>query len=280
MVPILKNYGLMDLKRRLAMKQPKWKRIEDVVMSLIFIVSLSWVFALIVVWIKLVSPGPVIFKQKRIGLNGREFTFYKFRTMTWEGSSTPAYHKQHESHMVSCIHDRSKPMLKLDSKDNRIIPGGRFLRIFLDELPQLFNVLMGNMSFVGPRPGIPYEVNDYRDDRRAMMRYNVLPGITGLWQVSGKNRLTFDEMIDLDLKYEERCSLWFDLWIILRTVPTVIGLALEKVSEKLKSRRPVMETEPFQGLEAMVGESVTNTVEIRRIEDFGLQGDTITKEVV
>jgi lipopolysaccharide/colanic/teichoic acid biosynthesis glycosyltransferase len=123
-------------------------------------------------------------------------------------------------------------MEKLDEYDPRIIPGGRILRkLAIDELPQIFNVLRGEMSLVGPRPCIPYEADEY--ERWHTHRFTILPGLTGLWQVSGKNKLTFAEMIRLDIAYERSMSLWIDLWIIIRTIPTVIGLGLEGAGNRL-----------------------------------------------
>jgi lipopolysaccharide/colanic/teichoic acid biosynthesis glycosyltransferase len=123
-------------------------------------------------------------------------------------------------------------MEKLDEYDPRIIPGGRILRkLAIDELPQIFNVLRGEMSLVGPRPCIPYEADEY--ERWHTHRFTILPGLTGLWQVSGKNKLTFAEMIRLDIAYERNMSLWIDLWIIVRTIPTVIGLGLEGAGNRL-----------------------------------------------
>jgi len=129
-----------------------------------------------------------------------------------------------------------KPMEKLDDgRDPRIIPGGRVLRkMCIDELPQLVNVLRGEMSLVGPRPCLPYEAEDYLHWHSR--RFDVLPGLTGLWQVSGKNRLTFKQMIRLDISYCRNMSLGLDLGIILRTVPTIIGLFFEGLGNRLRRR--------------------------------------------
>ncbi len=177
-------------------------------------------------YIRSVSPGPVLYRQKRVGIGRREFTFLKFRTMHHRDSEQ--LHSQHSKDFI--VFD--KPMTKLDSADPRIIPGGRILRkLAIDELPQLFNVLAGDMSLVGPRPCIPYEAEVYAQWHGR--RFSILPGLTGLWQVSGKNRLTFQQMIRLDIAYENRMSLWFDLRIILKTIPTVIGLGLEGFRRRL-----------------------------------------------
>ncbi|MCK4516742.1 MAG: sugar transferase, partial [Spirochaetaceae bacterium] len=125
-----------------------------------------------------------------------------------------------------------KPMIKLDGVDPRIIKGGRILRkVALDELPQLLNIIKGDMSLVGPRPCIPYEADEYHQWHAR--RFSILPGLTGLWQVSGKNKLTFRQMIRLDIAYENKMSLWFDLWIILRTFPTIMKLGLEGARRRM-----------------------------------------------
>jgi len=211
-------------------KVPAWKRLLDIIGGSFGLLVLAPVFLVIGIYIKIVSPGPVLFKQKRIGLARKEFTFYKFRTM---------YHNnkvvQHSHHLKDLINS-DKPMTKLDSVDARIIPGGRILRkLSLDELPQLMNIVKGDMSLVGPRPCIPYEADEYLQWHSG--RFSVLPGLTGFWQVSGKNKLSFQQMIRLDIAYENRMSFWFDMWIILRTFPTLVGLALEGVGNRLRRRR-------------------------------------------
>ncbi len=205
---------------------PRWKRIMDLAVSLLLLVLLAPLFLLIAVHIRLVSPGPVFFRQKRIGYQGMPFSFLKFRTM--KVNSSPV---SHQSHLRELIHS-DQPMHKLDqAHDDRIIPGGRLLRkASLDELPQLINVLRGEMSLVGPRPCLPYEAREY--ERWHAQRFDTLPGMTGLWQVSGKNRLTFQQMIRLDIAYSRRMSFWFDLKILALTVPTVLGLLLERTREK------------------------------------------------
>ena len=170
---------------------------------------------LVAIIIKAVSAGPVILKQKRLGHNGREFHMWKFRTMHCDADGG-----MHEIHLYGLMHSDA-PLTKLDAKrDPRIFPFGNFIRrSAVDELPQLINVLRGEMSLVGPRPCMPYEARAYRLWQTA--RFDAVPGMTGLWQVSGKNRTTFREMIHLDIAYARCKSFWLDLRILLKTVPTL-----------------------------------------------------------
>jgi lipopolysaccharide/colanic/teichoic acid biosynthesis glycosyltransferase len=168
-------------------------------------------FLLLTLLMKVASPGPVLFRQERIGLGGRRFQCLKFRTMHL-GASTTA-HEQHIEQLVAS----NGPMIKMDTRgDERLIPLGRILRATgIDELPQLINVLRCEMSIVGPRPCLPYEYTKFTEEQRD--RFTTLPGLTGLWQVSGKNRTTFREMTDLDVRYARNKTLAMDLWIIMRT---------------------------------------------------------------
>jgi exopolysaccharide production protein ExoY len=161
--------------------------------------------------IKLVSRGPVFFKQERVGFLRRRFFCYKFRTMQVDANT-----EVHQRHLKDLM-ETNKPMIKMDSTgDPRLIPFGQFLRATgLDELPQLLNVLRGEMSLVGPRPCIVYEFNNYSVDYHP--RFDTPPGLTGLWQVSGKNRTTFTEMMRLDIQYVRHRSLWLDIRIMVRT---------------------------------------------------------------
>src|ERR1043166_5869841 len=174
-----------------------------------------WLFPLIALVIKLTSPGPVLFRQQRSGLNGHPFTIYKFRTMV-----TNAEQFQHE---LAAMNEMRGPVFKL-SKDPRITPVGRFLRKFsIDEWPQFYNVLRGEMSLVGPRPLPVDEVKRFHDlaHRR---RLSVKPGLTCLWQVSGRNDVSdFKDWVRLDLEYIDNWSLWLDLKILWRTVPAVLA---------------------------------------------------------
>ena len=197
---------------------PVWKRLLDIFGSFFGLILLSPLFLLIAVLIKIVSPGPVFFKQTRIGYGAKEFNFWKFRTMRVNADT--ASHQQYLSELIHGDDEEDKqpdrPMIKQDNDNPNIIPFGRFLRAScIDELPQLINVLLGDMSLVGPRPPIPYEVEEYLIWHKN--RFDGLPGMTGLWQVSGKNRLTFKEMIRLDIQYERQMSLLADLKIILMT---------------------------------------------------------------
>jgi lipopolysaccharide/colanic/teichoic acid biosynthesis glycosyltransferase len=169
-----------------------------------------------------VSPGPVFFIQDRVGHGGKIFTFLKFRTM--KANSDSISHQQHLNELIKT----NKPMTKLDKQnDPRIIPFGKFIRkASIDELPQLINVLKGDMSLVGPRPCLPYEAKEYLKWHK--YRFDIKPGLTGRWQVSGKNRLTFKEMIRLDIMYANKISLWIDLWILAWTIPTVVSIVIDK----------------------------------------------------
>ena len=211
-------------------KIPSWKRLMDVAGALLLIVLLSPMFLLLSIYIKCTSTGKVIFRQERVGYKGKLFSFLKFRTMRENNDSC-----SHRDYLKELIRS-SLPMEKLDrDRDPRIIPGGRVLRkACLDELPQLFNVLRGEMSLVGPRPCIPYEAEEYL--RWHTQRFDILPGMTGLWQVSGKNKLSFEQMIRLDIAYTNRMSPMQDLKILLLTLPTVIGLVLEAGVKKLRGK--------------------------------------------
>ncbi|MDM7923653.1 MAG: sugar transferase, partial [Pyrinomonadaceae bacterium] len=160
---------------------------------------------------------------KRQGMDGRIFLCYKFRTMYADADEAihrEAFKKNIVGHEEANAGDSDAPVYGKVKDDPRITPAGRWLRrSSLDELPQLFNVLKGDMSIVGPRPPIPYEVENYELWHRK--RLDMKPGITGLWQVSGRNRLKFDEMVRIDLYYIENWSLWLDLKIILLTLPAV-----------------------------------------------------------
>jgi lipopolysaccharide/colanic/teichoic acid biosynthesis glycosyltransferase len=197
-------------------KIPLWKRSLDlsfIILSLPLHLVLGLLIALI---IRLVSPGPVLFRQARVGHLGRPFMLLKFRTMH-VGSDT-LVHRGHLNQLLTS----NQPMVKMDSHgDRRIIPLGLLLRASgLDELPQLINVFKGEMSLVGPRPCMPYEIKMYQPWQKE--RFNSLPGLTGLWQVSGKNNTTFLQMIQMDIDYGHRKSLWLDLGIIVRTIPALL----------------------------------------------------------
>jgi lipopolysaccharide/colanic/teichoic acid biosynthesis glycosyltransferase len=200
---------------------PIWKRGLDIACILIALPAVVVLFSLIAVWIKLASRGPVLFRQERVGLGGRTFVCLKFRSMK-VGADT----NSHKDYLKRLLHSET-PMTKMDvNGDPRLIPLGALLRSTgLDELPQLINVLRGDMSLVGPRPCIPYEAEDYLPWQKE--RFDTLPGLTGLWQVSGKNRTTFNEMIKLDIAYAREKSLWLDVKIIAKTIPALISQVRE-----------------------------------------------------
>lgn len=200
------------------------KRISDMIISAISLLILAPVLLLISALIKFDSEGGVFFRQERVGMDGRKFLCYKFRTMRADADERvhrEAYRRNIEGRREANAGDDEKPVFGKVRNDPRVTNIGKFLRrSSLDELPQLFNVLKGDMSVVGPRPPIPYEVENYQLWHRK--RLDMKPGITGLWQVSGRNRLTFEEMVKTDLFYIENWSLWLDLKIILLTFPAVV----------------------------------------------------------
>ncbi|MGA3007286.1 MAG: sugar transferase [Opitutaceae bacterium] len=217
---------------------PAWKRTVDISFCLLAMPVLGLGLLLMTVFTGLVSPGPVFFRQERIGFRGRRFKILKFRTMK-VGADTGIHQKYFKQLM-----DSNAPMAKLDGRrDGRLIPGGWILRASgLDELPQLINVLCGDMSLVGPRPCLPSEFELYLPAQRE--RFDATPGLTGLWQVSGKNRTTFEEMIRLDVHYARHASLPVDLKIILLT-PWALGLQiLETCLQKLRTVRPARRLKP------------------------------------
>ena len=216
-----------NLLQRFSMGMPVWKRMLDICGSLFGLAVLSPLFIFVALHIKRVSPGPVFYTQQRVGFKGRNFTFFKFRSMHADNNES-----FHSNHATEFINNCEVPMVKLDDCDPRIIPGGKFLRkSCIDELPQLINVLKGDMSLVGPRPCIPYEAEEYL--RWHTQRFDIYPGMTGLWQVSGKNKLTFREMIALDILYSRKMSLLFDLRLIFMTIPAIFAMVFEKVGDRL-----------------------------------------------
>ncbi len=202
------------------------KRLVDLGGSAITLLVCSPLFALIAVAVKLTSKGPILYRQVRIGRYGRRFTFLKFRSMYVNSDA-----RIHEEFVRSLIRGENGagatagagPTVFKLRDDPRVTPLGRFLRkTSLDELPQLFNVLKGEMSLVGPRPPIPYELKNYDPWHRRRL-LEAKPGVTGLWQVSGRSRTTFDEMVRLDLRYAKGWSLWLDLCILAQTPWAVLS---------------------------------------------------------
>jgi len=201
------------------------KRCIDIMGSSAALLFLAPVFAVIALLIKLSSKGPALFKQERLGQGGKTFTLLKFRTMRTDCDAK--IHQQFVEQFIAgqTVGDAgqdSKPVFKIQN-DSRLTPIGRFLRkTSLDELPQFCNVLLGDMSLVGPRPPIAYEFRAYEVWHRRRV-LEIKPGITGLWQVEGRSRTRFDEMVRLDLKYARAWSIWLDLKILLQTPGAVLS---------------------------------------------------------
>ncbi len=204
-----------------SLRFPRWKRVLDITLVLATFPLWGLLMLIIGLWIKVASRGPVFFSQTRIGFGGRPFIIRKFRSMHPRADTG-----RHESHFRN-IAKRNGVLRKLDEfDDSRIIPGGRFLRaLALDELPQIFNVITGEMSLVGPRPCTAKEYPLFEGRQKA--RFQAPPGLTGFWQVGGKNRTTFNQMVAMDVKYAERMSPLLDLTIILATVPSLLLQAME-----------------------------------------------------
>lgn len=210
---------------------PRWKRVLD--LSCIALALPLWLplMLLVMVLIRITSPGPVFYRQERIGYQRRRFMLSKFRTMRVNAET-----RTHEEYVAHLMLDE-RPMTKLDETgDDRLIPGGHFLRASgLDELPQIFNVLRGEMSLVGPRPCLPNEFECYDPSQQG--RVGALPGLTGYWQVNGKNNTTFKEMIAMDLFYVHNTSIWLDLTIMLKTVPVLAGELSNSVKRRAAKAR-------------------------------------------
>jgi lipopolysaccharide/colanic/teichoic acid biosynthesis glycosyltransferase len=201
------------------------KRTVDVLGSLLTLAVLLPVLLAIAILVRLTSHGPVLFRQIRIGQFGIPFTFYKFRSMYT--NNDPKIHEDYVARLIdgepTLESDRGRREVYKITNDPRVTPLGRFLRrASLDELPQLFNVLFGEMSLVGPRPPVRYEYERYQLWHRRRV-FDVKPGITGLWQVTGRSRTTFDEMVRLDLTYARKWSVWLDMKILLKTPAAVLS---------------------------------------------------------
>jgi exopolysaccharide biosynthesis polyprenyl glycosylphosphotransferase len=199
------------------------KRLLDILGATVGLILFSPILLMTAVAIKISSPGPVIFKQVRLGKRGSHFTFYKFRSMV--AGNDDRVHRDYVTNLIDGkidqVNQGTKPLYKIKN-DHRITPVGKIIRkLSIDELPQLFNVLKGEMSLVGPRPPIPYEVAKYKSWhlRRIL---EVKPGITGLWQVEGRSQTSFDEMVRLDIRYLKNFSLWLDLKVMVKTVREVL----------------------------------------------------------
>jgi exopolysaccharide biosynthesis polyprenyl glycosylphosphotransferase len=203
------------------------KRVMDILGSLVGLILFSPIMLATAIAIKMTSPGPIIFKQTRFGKKGGRFQFYKFRSMVW--NTDDQIHREYVTNLIKGDlekinqGEKGTPLFKMVS-DPRITRVGKIIRkTSIDELPQFFNVLKGEMSLVGPRPPLSYEVQKYEPWhlRRIL---EVKPGVTGFWQVSGRSTTSFDEMVRLDLRYVQNWSTWVDLKIIVKTVKTVFGL--------------------------------------------------------
>jgi lipopolysaccharide/colanic/teichoic acid biosynthesis glycosyltransferase len=201
------------------------KRVIDIVISALALIICAPLFVVIVLAIKASSAGPALFRQERVGQYGQRFTFFKFRSMYVNNDHS--IHKEYVTKMIAnqaerkALEGHDGGFYKL-TDDKRITRVGRILRrTSLDELPQILNVLKGDMSLVGPRPPIPYELTAYQTWHRRRI-LEAKPGITGLWQVTGRSRVTFDEMVRLDLRYATSWSPWLDIRILMRTPLAVI----------------------------------------------------------
>lgn len=219
------------VQRPAAVGLPTWKRTLDLAFCFAALPFFAIATFFVAVLMSVASPGPIFFRQERVGYMGRRFRLYKFRSMH-VGADTAS----HQTHFVNLMTSNA-PMQKLDAKgDRRLIPLGRLIRALgIDELPQMLNVLRGDMSVVGPRPCIPYEYDNYTSIQRT--RFQSTPGLTGLWQVSGKNRTTFDRMIQLDIEYATRKSLYLDLKIVLLTFPAILVQLFDLYTIRQRSTR-------------------------------------------
>ena len=216
---------------------PFWKRTLDLTCILIALPVVLPLTLFIAAWIKLVSRGPVLFQQERIGYLTKRFQCLKFRSMRVDADT-----QAHEVHL-DYLMNANVPLMKMDVRgDSRVIPGGWILRASgLDELPQLINVLRGDMSLIGPRPCLPFEYQKYQ--LWQCERFNAVPGLTGLWQVKGKNKTTFEEMMRLDIQYARSLSLAQDLKILFGTIPALITQVQEtRAKRKGTVQRPIGNT--------------------------------------
>jgi lipopolysaccharide/colanic/teichoic acid biosynthesis glycosyltransferase len=218
--PVASAATMMRVANRSISKED-WKFALDITCILLALPIWGPLMLLLMLVTRVASPGPIFYRQERIGLGGKHFFIWKFRTMKMRAETQTHEQYFHDLMKVDC------PMTKLDAYgDPRLTPFGRFLRASgLDELPQIFNVLCGEMSLVGPRPCLPNEFAHYEPWQR--QRVNGLPGLTGYWQVNGKNKTTFSEMIAMDLFYLENRSISLDLKIMLKTVAVITVQLLE-----------------------------------------------------
>ena len=215
-----------SLQKPAAFAIPIWKRATDILVSSLLLIASAPVFLFLALFIKVVSPGSVFYRQMRICHYGQPFVMWKFRTMHVMNNENI-----HKDHVVSMIRGQNLSMTKLED-DPRLIPYGSILRAsYLDELPQLINVFLGHMSLVGPRPTIPYEYENYESWHKK--RHLAVPGMTGLWQVSGKNKLTFNQMVRLDIDYAHKQSIGLDIYILVKTPIVIVKELIEKYFNKV-----------------------------------------------
>jgi lipopolysaccharide/colanic/teichoic acid biosynthesis glycosyltransferase len=214
----------MPIQSSLRMRQSylRAKRLLDILFSLLILVPLCFVIVVVAILILLDSEGPAFYSQRRVGFNGAEFTLYKFRTMYVNNDDS--FHRQAVTRYISgqkLSDDTTKDISYKVTEDPRITSIGQLLRkTSIDELPQFFNVLRGEMTLVGPRPPLPYEVEMYSPHH--WLRLAGKPGLTGIWQVYGRSRVTFQSMFEMDIEYLQQQSLWQDLKLIALTVPVML----------------------------------------------------------
>lgn len=217
-----------DASSRVRRALPTWKRALDIACLIFAAPALIGLMGIIAVLIRISSRGPVLFRQERIGLGGKPFSCFKFRTMKHGGENAAT--SSHEEYLKSLV-GSDRPMRKRDLQDGRVLPIGFLLRASgLDELPQVFNIMRGEMSLVGPRPCLRCEYEEYSPEQRE--RFQAVPGLTGLWQVSGKNETTFQEMIDFDITYSRNLSLAQDIAILFRTFPVLFRQSTATLENK------------------------------------------------
>ncbi len=222
---------------------PQWKRFLDIIGASICLVAVSPILLVSAFLIKCASRGPIFFKQERVGYRGKTFTMWKLRT--YEVSSGTHDHQEYLTRLIVDSRngdtESDTPMIKMDDHPG-IIPVVGFLlrKLCIDEFPQLFNVLLGHMSLVGPRPAMAYEVKEYAPWQ--FKRLQAMPGMTGLWQVSGKNRLSFNEMVSLDLEYWKKKSLLLDIKILIKTPWAIVVQIHDCITGKHESPQPIPST--------------------------------------
>ena len=210
---LAEGYFALHHRRHLLPYERTLKRILDLVLATVGLIGSLPIWLAIVIAIRVDSPGPAIFVQERVGLHGRRFRFYKFRSMYLDAEARLAEVQAHN--------EMDGPVFKI-RKDPRVSKVGAFLRrTSLDELPQLFNVIKGDMSLVGPRPPLPREVEQYRPGD--IVRLSVKPGLTCLWQIRGRSNVGFDQWMEYDREYVRNISLWLDVRILIRTVRVVLS---------------------------------------------------------